>query len=126
MKLNKGDTVLVTGGAGYIGSHITLSLLDSGHEVIVVDRDDTACKHLQKCLSRRKKLKVYNADISNDVYMDGIMTNNDVKAVVHCAADISVPESMDNPLKYYENNVGKTLILLERMRKHNINLFVFS
>ena len=112
MKLNKGDTVLVTGGAGYIGSHITLSLLDSGHEVIVVDRDDTACKHLQKCLSRRKKLKVYNADISNDVYMDGIMTNNDVKAVVHCAADISVPESMDNPLKYYENNVGKTLILL--------------
>ena len=58
-------------------------------------------------MSRRKKLKVYNADISNDVYMDGIMTNNDVKAVVHCAADISVPESMDNPLKYYENNVGK-------------------
>ena len=53
--MNKEKSVLVTGGAGYIGSHVVLACLDAGYRVVVIDRDEKACKHLQKCLSRRKK-----------------------------------------------------------------------
>ena len=122
----KNKTILVTGGAGYIGSHVVLSCLRSGCKVIVVDKDEKACKHLKKCLSRRKKLSVYNADIENDVYMNGIMSNNKIDAVVHCAAYISAPESIQSPLKYYENNTAKTLKLLEMMKSHGVNIFIFA
>ena len=117
MKIDKSKTIVVTGGAGYIGSHIVLGMLDAGYEVVVVDKDKVACDYLIKRQSRRKRLKVYNADITNDVYMDGIFKNHDVGAVCHCAAYISVPESVDNPLKYYENNTAKTINLLHRMKK---------
>jgi UDP-glucose 4-epimerase len=124
--MNKEKSVLVTGGAGYIGSHIVLSCLDAGYKVIVIDKDKKACDHLIKCTKRRKKIKVFNADIDNDVYIDGIFTNENIGAVIHCAAYISVPESVDNPLKYYANNTAKTTKLLYKMKKHNINLFLFS
>ena len=126
MKIDKSKTIVVTGGAGYIGSHIVLGMLDAGYEVVVVDKDKVACDYLIKRQSRRKRLKVYNADITNDVYMDGIFKNHDVGAVCHCAAYISVPESVDNPLKYYENNTAKTINLLHRMKKNNINVFLFE
>ena len=96
MKKNK-KTVMVTGGAGYIGSHAVLACLDAGHKVIVIDKDKDACDHLTKCLKRRKKLEVFNADIDNDVYLDGIFSNQRVDAVIHCAAYICVPESVENP-----------------------------
>jgi UDP-glucose 4-epimerase len=124
--MDKEKSVLVTGGAGYIGSHIVLSCLDAGYRVVVIDRDEKACKHLQKCLSRRKKLKVFNADIENDVYMDGIFQNENIGAIIHCAADISVPESVDNPVKYYYNNTSKSIKLLDTARRYNVNNFIFS
>ena len=124
--MDKEKSVLVTGGAGYIGSHIVLSCLDAGYHVVVIDRDEKACKHLQKCLSRRKKIKIFNADIDNDVYMDGIFENENIGAIMHCAADISVPESVDNPVKYYHNNTSKSIKLLEKAKKNGVNNFVFS
>jgi len=124
--MNKEKSVLVTGGAGYIGSHIVLTCLDAGYHVVVIDRDEKACKHLQKCLSRRKKIKVFNADIDNDVYMDGIFNNENIGAIIHCAADISVPESVDNPVKYYYNNTSKSIKLLEKAKRYGVNNFVFS
>ena len=124
--MDKEKSVLVTGGAGYIGSHVVLACLDAGYRVVVIDRDEKACKHLQKCLSRRKKLKVFNADIGNDVYLDGIFSNENVGAIMHLAADISVPESIDNPVKYYFNNTSKSIKLLEAARRHGVNNFIFS
>ena len=122
----KSKTILITGGAGYIGSHAVLSCLDAGHKVIVVDKDTKACDHLTKCLRRRKRLSVFNADIDNDVYMNGIFSNEKVDAVIHCAAYICVPESVDNPLKYYENNTAKTIKLIHMMRSHAVNTLVFA
>ena len=124
--MNKEKSVLVTGGAGYIGSHIVLTCLDAGYHVVVIDRDEKACKHLQKCLSRRKKIKVFNADIDNDVYVDGVFQNENIGAIIHCAADISVPESVDNPVKYYYNNTSKSIKLLEKAKRYGVNNFVFS
>ena len=119
-------TVMVTGGTGYIGSHAVLACLDAGHKVIVIDKDKGACDHLTKCLKRRKKLQVFNADIDNDVYIDGIFSNEKVDAVIHCAAYICVPESVENPLKYYENNTAKSIKLLNKMKNHGVNTFVFA
>ena len=84
-----------------------------------------ACKHLQKCLSRRKKIKIFNADIDNDVYVDGVFQNENIGAIIHCAADISVPESVENPLKYYYNNTSKSIKLLEKAKRNGVNNFVF-
>ena len=123
--MDKEKSVLVTGGAGYIGSHIVLSCLDAGYHVVVIDRDEKACKHLQKCLSRRKKIKIFNADIDNDVYVDGVFQNENIGAIIHCAADISVPESVDNPLKYYYNNTSKSIKLLEKAKKNSKQLCFF-
>ena len=125
VRMNKEKSVLVTGGAGYIGSHVVLSCLDAGYRVVVIDRDEKACKHLQKCLSRRKKIKVFNADIDNDVYVDGVFENENIGAIMHCAADISVPESVDNPVQYYYNNTSKSIKLLDTARRYNVNNFIF-
>ena len=108
------DTILVTGGAGYIGSHAVNSLLLSGRKVIVIDWNQESCDALNKTFSRRKnKPEVYCADIDNDVYLDGIFKNNKIDAVWHFASSISVPESTRNPLLYYNNNTAKTIRLVE-------------
>ena len=121
------DTVLVTGGAGYIGSHAVYSLLQSGRKVIVIDRDKDACEHLIKTFSRRKnKPQVHCCDIDNDVWVDGILKNEKPTAVMHFAADICVPESVQNPLKYYSNNTAKTIRFLEKIVRNGIYRFIFS
>ena len=124
--MNKEKSVLVTGGAGYIGSHVVLACLDSGYKVIVIDRDKKACEHLQKCLSQRKKVKIFNADIGNDVYLDGIFKNENVGAIMHLAADASVPDSVDDPLTFYHNNTAKSISLLDKARKYGVTNFIFS
>lgn len=124
------ETVLVTGGAGYIGSHAVHSLLDSGRNVVVVDRDKDACDNLLNRYSKRRKkkgsLKVHCTDITNDVWMDGILQNEKPTAVMHLAADINVPESVTNPLKYFNNNTAKTINLLDRLIRHGIYRFINS
>ena len=123
----KHETVLVTGGAGYIGSHAVHALLASGRKVVVIDKDREACDHLSKTFSRRKnKPQVHCCDIDNDVWVDGILENEQPTAVMHFAADICVPESIQNPLKYYGNNTAKTIRFLEKLIRRGVYRFIFS
>ena len=113
--------VLVTGGAGYIGSHAVKVLLEKGYEVVVVD--NLATGH-EEAVDERAKL--YIGDIADEAFMHQVFTENDIKGVIHFAAFSLVGESMTNPFKYYENNVGKTNKLLKSMVEHNVLNLVFS
>ncbi len=123
-----GKTVLVTGGAGYIGSHTCVELLQSGYDVVVVDN---LCNSSNESMSRvckiaAKKLKFYNADIRNKQALEKIFSDNKVDWVIHFAGLKAVGESCAKPLEYYENNVNGTLVLLEVMRAHGCKKIVFS
>jgi UDP-glucose 4-epimerase len=112
--------VLITGGAGYIGSTIASACLDAGHEVVIVD---------DLSVGRREFLEgrtAYEGDIADADLMNRVFTEQTIDVVVHCAAAIIVPESVAQPLFYYENNVGKTLDLLASMDRHGVHRIVFS
>ena len=107
--------VLVTGGAGYIGSHAVKVLLNKGYDVVVVDNLATGHKEAVDT-----NAKLYIGDISDEVFMDKVFKENDIAGVIHFAAFSLVGESMTNPYKYYENNVSKTNHLLKSMIEHNV------
>ena len=113
--------VLVTGGAGYIGSHAVKVLLDKGYEVVVVDNLETGHKEAVD-----PKAKLYIGDIADGKFMDKVFTENEIKGVIHFAAYSLVGESMINPHKYYENNVSKTNHLLDAMVRNKVLNIVFS
>ena len=113
--------VLVTGGAGYIGSHAVKVLLEKGYDVVVVDNLATGHK---EAVDERTKL--YIGDIADEEFMDNVFTENEITGVIHFAAFSLVGESMTNPYKYYENNVSKTNHLLKSMVKNNVLNLVFS
>jgi len=113
-------SILVTGGAGYIGSHTVAELLDASEDVVVVD-------NLQK--GHRAAVlggKFYQGDLRDDEFLDKVFKENDIEAVIHFAADSLVGESVENPLKYYNNNVVSTLRLLGKMNEYNVKKIVFS
>ncbi|WP_274365434.1 UDP-glucose 4-epimerase GalE [Paenibacillus thermotolerans] len=112
--------VLVTGGAGYIGSHTVAELLARGEEVVVVDNLLTG--HKQAVLGG----KLYECDLRDAEAMRRVFAENEIDAVVHFAASSLVGESMTNPAKYYNNNVYGTLCLLERMQEAGVSRIVFS
>lgn len=112
--------ILITGGAGYIGSTIGSAALDAGHDVVVID--DLSEGRAEFCAGRT----FYQGDIGDAELLDRVFSENRVDAVVHCAAHIVVPESVAQPLRYYENNVGKTLDLLGGMLRNNVHDIVFS
>ena len=120
--------VLVTGGAGYIGSHTCVELLDEGFEVVVVDNlansKDEAIKRVEKLTD--KKIKFYQVDLRNKKALDDVFTKNEIDAVIHFAGLKAVGESVSIPLEYYHNNITGTLILCEVMRKHKVKKIVFS
>ena len=113
--------VLVTGGAGYIGSHAVKVLLSKGYEVVVVDNLSTG--HIEAV---DKSAKLYIGDIADFDFMDKVFNENNIIGVIHFAAFSLVGESMTNPYKYYENNVSKTNHLLKSMVEHNVMNLVFS
>ncbi|WP_425446681.1 UDP-glucose 4-epimerase GalE [Dethiothermospora halolimnae] len=113
--------ILVCGGAGYIGSHTVFELIEDGKEVIVVDNLETGHK---KAISN--KAKFYNGDIRDRKFLEKVFKENKIDSVIHFAANSLVGESMENPLKYYDNNVYGTQILLETMNRHNVKKIVFS
>ncbi len=123
--------ILVTGGAGYIGSHTSRYLMEQGYNIIVLDNLSTgkkgAIKELKKIAKETNaKFKHYNVDLSDTKKVGKILKNNNIDAVVHFAAFIEVGESVQNPLKYYINNTAKTALLLDQMLKNGINKIVFS
>lgn len=120
--------ILVTGGAGYIGSHTTLELLDAGYEVTVVDNlSNSSEKSLQRVRELTgKNLSFHQVDILDKESLDRVFAANRLDAVVHFAALKAVGESVAHPLRYYHNNVTGTLILCEVMRAHGVKNIVFS
>ena len=113
--------VLVTGGAGYIGSHAVLALLDAGHDVVVVDNLVTG---FDWAVDRRAALVV--ADISDDVAVRAALRDHDVLAILHFAGSVVVPESVENPLKYYRNNTAASRSLIESAVVEGVKHFIFS
>ena len=113
--------LLVLGGAGYIGSHTALELIKKGHEVIVVDNLVTG---YEKAVP--DKAVFYQGDIRNFDFLDNLFKKERIDAVIHFAAYSLVGESVTNPLKYYDNNLYGTKVLLEAMIKNNVNKIVFS
>ncbi|MCC5891798.1 UDP-glucose 4-epimerase GalE [Exiguobacterium sp.] len=114
-------SVLVVGGAGYIGSHAVRALLDRGQEVIVIDNLQTG--HIESVPS---EVTFYEGDIRDRAFMEATFARETITDVLHFAANSLVGESMDEPLKYYDNNVFGTQVLLETMRKHGVGRIVFS
>ncbi|WP_020620206.1 UDP-glucose 4-epimerase GalE [Paenibacillus daejeonensis] len=112
--------VLVTGGAGYIGSHTVAALLERGEEVVIVDNLQQG--HLQAVLGGQ----LYEGDLRDSGFLERVFLENEIDAVIHFAANSLVGESMQVPGKYYHNNVYGTLCLLEKMQEHNVRRIVFS
>jgi UDP-glucose 4-epimerase len=120
--------ILVTGGAGYVGSHVLVSLLEQGYGAVSADNLSNASP---ECYGRIKELTgrdfvAADADVSDAVRMAGLMEEHNIWAVIHCAAHKSPPESVGNPLKYYRNNLTSTVALCEAMRESGVSRMVFS
>lgn len=123
-----GKKILVTGGAGFIGSHTCVELLGAGHELVVVDNLDNSC---EESLRRVRELAVgdleFNrVDVTDFQALDGVFARHHFDAVIHFAGLKAVGESSQIPLRYYENNITGTLVLLEAMRRHEVFDIVFS
>ena len=120
--------ILVTGGAGYIGSHTCVELLERGFEVVVIDNlsnsSEVALDRVQEITG--KKLKFYKGDILNREDLNPIFENEDIEAVINFAGYKAVGESVAKPWEYYYNNVGGTLILCDVMRQHGCKNIIFS
>ena len=112
--------VLITGGAGYIGSTVASACEDAGHQVVILDDFSTGRREF---VGDRT---LYEGDIADAALLDRIFSEQSIDAVVHCAAKIVVPESVSDPLGYYENNVAKTLVVLEAMQRNGVKRFLFS
>lgn len=113
--------VLITGGAGYIGSTVATACIEAGIEVVVLD---DLSKGLEAFGDGRN---LYVGDIADQGVLDRLLSDHpDIDAVVHCAARVVVPESVADPLGYYDSNVGKTIVLLQRLRDAGIPRVVFS
>lgn len=114
-------SILVCGGAGYIGSHTTLQLVEQGLDVVVVDSLITGHR---EAVDKRAKLEI--GDIRDKEFLSNVFEKYNIEGVIHFAAFSLVGESMEKPLKYFENNVNGTMCLLETMNKYNVKSIVFS
>ena len=121
-------SVLVTGGAGYIGSHTVVELLNENKEVIVVDNFSNSKPEMLDRIKKitNKDFKFYELDYSNKEKMDKVFAENKIDSVIHFAGYKAVGESVEKPIEYYTNNVSGTLNLLDVMRKHNVKTIIFS
>ena len=121
-------TIFVTGGAGYIGSHTVLKLLENGYDVIVADNFSNSKPEAVKRIKELAKCDFlfYEIDICNKELLDKVFTENKIDCVIHFAGLKAVGESVEKPLEYYANNLNSTISLCNAMRKHGVNKFIFS
>ena len=120
--------ILVTGGAGYIGSHTCVELLEGGYQVVVVDN---LCNSNPKSLERvqaitGKRLKFYRGDVRDEALLEKIFRENPIDAVIHFAGLKAVGESVAQPWRYYDNNLNATLVLTKVMEKFGVKKIIFS
>ncbi len=120
--------VLVTGGTGFIGSHTCCVLLEEGHEVVVIDNFSNSSKEVAEKIKEisDRNITLYEGDVADKDLLRGIFANEKIDVVIHFAAYKAVGESVKLPLKYYRNNLGNTLSLLEVMDEYNCKRLVFS
>lgn len=120
--------IFVTGGAGYIGSHTCVELLNCGFETVVLDNfsnsSPESIRRVEKITG--KKVKLYEGDVRDSKLLDKIFTGNDIGCVIHFAGLKAVGESCRMPLEYYDNNINGTLTLVEKMREYNCKKIIFS
>ncbi|MCD8336558.1 MAG: UDP-glucose 4-epimerase GalE [Lachnospiraceae bacterium] len=120
--------VLVTGGAGYIGSHTCVELLNNGYEVVVMDNlynsNEKAIERVEQITG--KKITFYNADMLDREAVNAIFEKESIDSVIHFAGYKAVGESVRKPLEYYHNNITGTLTLCDVMRKHGVKKIIFS
>ncbi|MDW0116275.1 UDP-glucose 4-epimerase GalE [Sporosarcina thermotolerans] len=120
--------ILVTGGAGYIGSHTSIALIESGYNVIIADN---LCNSSRKTVEQimkitNKELTFFQIDVTDPESVETIFENCEIDSVIHFAGLKAVGESVVNPLAYYYNNIVSTLVLVNACRKYDVNRFVFS
>jgi UDP-glucose 4-epimerase len=120
--------ILLAGGAGYIGSHTALELLESGYEVVVVDNFSNSCEESIKRVEKLtgKSAKVYEIDVQDREKLSVVFKENEIDAVIHFAGLKAVGESVEKPILYYRNNIDTTLSLLECMKEYNVKNIIFS
>lgn len=120
--------ILLTGGAGFIGTHTCVELLSSGHDVVIADNfynsSPEAVRRVEEIAGR--SVKLYNIDVCDPAKVDALFAENQIDAVIHFAAYKAVGESVAKPLEYYRNNLDCTLTVCEAMRRHGVNRFIFS
>jgi len=122
------ETIIVTGGAGFIGSHTVVELLAQGYNPIIIDNfcnsEKSALEGLRKITG--KNITLYEGDCTDSVFMKKVFDETNPSGVIHFAAYKAVGESVEKPLKYYTNNIGSLLVLLEVMKEANCTRLVFS
>lgn len=122
------QTILVTGGAGFIGSHTVVELLNNGYGAVVIDNlansSEESLKRVQKITG--KDVTFYNGDVRDKALLDKIFEENSIDWVIHFAGLKAVGESCRKPIEYYDNNLGGTLTLVDAMRRHGCKKIVFS
>ena len=120
--------ILVTGGAGYIGSHTCVELLNAGYDVAVVDNlynsSEKALERVEKITGR--SVKFYQADLLDEAALNAIFDEEKIESVIHFAGLKAVGESVAKPLEYYQNNITGTINLCNAMRTHGVKNLIFS
>lgn len=120
--------VLLAGGAGYIGSHTCVELINAGHYVVIADNFSNSCPEAVARVEEitGRKIPLYEADVCDKTAVEKIFSENKIDAVIHFAGLKAVGESCEKPVEYYRNNIDSTLTLLETMKKYGVNNFIFS
>lgn len=121
-------SILITGGAGYIGSHTCVELIQAGYDVIVIDNFCNSNRDVIRRIETitDKKIQLYDLDLTNKNDIENVFDKEDIKAVIHFAALKAVAESVELPIEYYMNNLIGTLNLLDIMKRRNVKKMIFS
>ena len=120
--------ILLTGGAGYIGSHTAIELIQSGHDVVIMDDLSNSSAEVIRRIEDITKTTIpfVKADVRDKAALEEVFANQQIDAVIHFAGFKAVGESVAKPLEYYDNNLVSSLVLLETMKKYHVNKIVFS
>ena len=121
-------SILVTGGAGFIGSHTVVELLEKGEDIVIVDNFVNSKPEVLEKIKKitEKDFKFYEVDLLDEENLEKVFIENKIEAVIHFAGLKAVGESVEKPIEYYHNNITGTLILLELMKKYNCKKIIFS